>query len=252
MNTISASYAVSSYNFTQSITNQPGSSEAQTSALLQQQDTVSISQQGQFNSRSSINASKATEKVDTQLQNDSKEETSQGSNKQNIELNELELKKVQDLKKRDTEVKAHEQAHLAAAGQYAAGGASFSYETGPDGVKYAVSGEVPIDISKADTPEETILKMQTIKKAALAPASPSSTDRMIASQADAIAAQARQELMKEQNGQTQELLSNESENRNSKAAAGFYENIPSEQQNDGITRKTLMATAYQNIAALAQ
>lgn len=112
-------------------------------------------------------------------------------------LTEEELAKLTELQKRDAEVRAHEQAHLAAAGAYAAGGASFSYTTGPNGKRYATGGEVPIDISKEDTPAATIVKMQTVKRAALAPANPSSTDRAIAAQASAKEAAARKELQAE-------------------------------------------------------
>jgi hypothetical protein len=101
---------------------------------------------------------------------------------------------IQELKKRDAEVKAHEQAHLSVAGRYAAGSASFTYQTGPDGTQYAIGGEVPIDVSDEDTPEATIQKMETIKRAALAPADPSPADRQIAAEASAKEIQAMQEL----------------------------------------------------------
>lgn len=103
--------------------------------------------------------------------------------------------KLTNLKTRDREVRTHEQAHLAAAGQYAAGGASFTFQVGPDGNRYAVSGEVPVDISSGSSPEETIRKMERIRAAALAPAQPSAADRQIAAQASMKAAQARQELL---------------------------------------------------------
>ena len=105
--------------------------------------------------------------------------------------------KLGRMKARDTEVRAHEQAHLAAAGQYAAGGPSFSYQVGPDGRRYAVSGEVPVDISKGATPAETVRKMERIRAAALAPAQPSAADRQIAAQATMKASQARQEILLE-------------------------------------------------------
>ena len=73
---------------------------------------------------------------------------------------------IQQLKNRDAHVRAHEQAHLAVAGQYAAGPASYTYETGPDDVKYAVGGEVPIDISGERSPEATIQKMEVVRRAA--------------------------------------------------------------------------------------
>lgn len=112
-------------------------------------------------------------------------------------LTQQELSQLQKLKRRDSEVRTHEQAHLSAAGQYARGSASFTFQKGPDGNSYAVGGEVPIDLSTEQTPAATISKMQAVKRAALAPASPSATDRQIASQAAAKESQARQELARE-------------------------------------------------------
>ncbi len=101
---------------------------------------------------------------------------------------------VSKLKERDREVRAHEQAHMAAGGPHA-GSASYSYETGPDGREYAVGGEVSVDLSPvAGDPQATIAKMQQIRRAALAPAQPSSQDRQVATQAARIEAKARAEL----------------------------------------------------------
>ena len=113
-------------------------------------------------------------------------------------LDQQELAQLQQLKRRDVEVRAHEQAHLSAAGQYARGGASFTLQKGPDGVSYAIGGEVGIDVAKEATPAATITKMQTVKRAALAPANPSGADKRIAAQAGAKEAQARQELFQVQ------------------------------------------------------
>lgn len=90
---------------------------------------------------------------------------------------------VSKLQQRDREVRLHEAAHLAAAGGLAVSGASFSLETGPDGKRYAVGGDVRIDISTGRTPEETIRKARIIQAAALAPAEPSAADLQIAAQA---------------------------------------------------------------------
>jgi len=117
------------------------------------------------------------------------------------ELSQEDVATLTELKARDVEVRAHEQAHLSAAGGYATGGASFSYQKGPDGQSYAVGGEVGIDLSQESAPSATIQKMQTIKRAALAPASPSSTDRQVAAQAEVKEAQARQEILQEQQEQ---------------------------------------------------
>jgi len=120
------------------------------------------------------------------------------------QLSEAEEKMVQDLKERDREVKAHEMAHLASSGQYARGGPSYSYQQGPDGRRYAVGGEVPIDIGKERSPEETIQKMQAGQRAAMAPADPSATDRGIAANAAALENHARQELQRERTNPQEE------------------------------------------------
>ncbi len=104
-----------------------------------------------------------------------------------------------DMKARDAEVRAHEAAHVAAGGSYVQGGASFSFETGPDGKQYAVGGEVGIDTSPvAGDPQATAAKARTVRAAALAPASPSGADRAIASQASQMEAQAMVEIATEQ------------------------------------------------------
>ncbi len=111
------------------------------------------------------------------------------------QLTEEEQNEVRELKARDREVRAHEQAHRAAGGQYITHGATYSYQQGPDGQRYATGGEVGIDASPVSgDPEATIRKMQTVRAAALAPASPSGQDQQIAAQATQQAAQARADL----------------------------------------------------------
>ncbi len=103
------------------------------------------------------------------------------------------------LKKRDQEVRSHEQAHLAAAGGLARGGATFSFQRGPDGKQYAIGGEVNIDTSPVSgNPQATIRKAQQIRAAALAPANPSSQDRAVAASASALEAEAQREIQKEE------------------------------------------------------
>ncbi|MEE9343175.1 MAG: putative metalloprotease CJM1_0395 family protein [Gammaproteobacteria bacterium] len=115
-------------------------------------------------------------------------------NSTSIALTEDEQKQVEELKLRDREVRTHEAAHKSAAGSLAKGGAQFSYQTGPDGHRYAVGGEVNIDTSKEQDPAATIRKAQQIRRAANAPAEPSSQDRAVAAQAAKMEAEARQEL----------------------------------------------------------
>jgi hypothetical protein len=114
--------------------------------------------------------------------------------KNEADLSPEEKQQVGELKKRDAEVKAHEQAHMAAGGAVVQGGASYQYEHGPDGKMYAVGGEVKIDVSPERTPEATVRKMQQVQRAALAPAQPSGTDRAVAARAAQAEAQARLEI----------------------------------------------------------
>ena len=105
-----------------------------------------------------------------------------------------ETRKLEYLKNRDREVRAHEQAHVMAGGSLVRGGASFGYSKGPDGKLYAVSGEVSIDTSPVqDDPQATARKMIQVQKAALAPAQPSGQDRSVAAEASKTEMRAHQE-----------------------------------------------------------
>jgi len=105
---------------------------------------------------------------------------------------------VAELQATDRNVRAHEAAHLAAAGGLATGAAEFTYATGPDGQRYAVGGEVNINVSQGQTPEETLARAEQIQRAALAPADPSPQDLSVAAMAGQMAAQARQEIAQQQ------------------------------------------------------
>ncbi len=50
-----------------------------------------------------------------------------------LALSPAERKAVERLKARDAEVRAHEQSHKGAGGQYVSGGITYRYQTGPDG-----------------------------------------------------------------------------------------------------------------------
>jgi hypothetical protein len=114
------------------------------------------------------------------------------------ELSQDEKRQVAELARRDREVRAHEAAHKGSAGGLARGGASFSYETGPDGKRYAVGGEVSIDTSPVEgDPAATERKMRQVQRAALAPAEPSSQDRKVAASAARQAQAAQAEQVKE-------------------------------------------------------
>lgn len=115
--------------------------------------------------------------------------------KDTVQLSDKAKALVRSLQARDQQVRAHEQAHLAASGGLAVSGASYTYQKGPDGVNYAVGGEVSIDVSGGNTPEDTIARAITIRAAALAPADPSGQDRAIAAAASQMEQQARAELL---------------------------------------------------------
>jgi len=105
---------------------------------------------------------------------------------------------IEQLKQRDREVRAHEAAHQSAAGGYSRG-MSFTYQIGPDGQRYAIGGEVKIDMSPVpNNPEATIQKMQVVQRAALAPSDPSPQDRAVAAAARSIEQQARRQLLEQQ------------------------------------------------------
>jgi len=129
--------------------------------------------------------------------NPSQQITEANKSASNNKLSQEEIAQVAKLKKRDTEVRLHEQAHLSAAGGFATSGASFSFQRGPDGASYAIGGEVSIDTSSIpEDPEASLHKADIIKRAALAPTSPSSQDQTVAAQASTMAAKAQADLMK--------------------------------------------------------
>ena len=95
----------------------------------------------------------------------------------------------------DRHVRAHEEAHLAAAGPYATSGPSYGYTVGPDGRSYATSGDVTLDVSPDPSgPQATIEKARVIEAAANAPVDPSTQDRMVAAAAAGMEQQAEQAL----------------------------------------------------------
>jgi len=99
---------------------------------------------------------------------------------------------VRKLETRDREVRTHEAAHQAAGGGLA-GGATFTYEVGPDGRSYAVGGEVSIRSAGGGTAsaEDSIAAARQVRAAALAPGDPSAQDLAVA----ASAAQAEQQAV---------------------------------------------------------
>ena len=109
--------------------------------------------------------------------------------------NQLSEQDLQQLKARDSVVRAHEMAHITAGHGITQGSAHFSFQRGPNGVQYAVGGEVQIDTSKIEgDPVATLKKAIQIQTAALAPSQPSSQDRTVAANAAQMAIEARAEI----------------------------------------------------------
>ena len=108
-----------------------------------------------------------------------------------------ELAQLAQLRAIDLKVRAHEQAHMAAAGRYATSGPSYQYATGPDNQLYAVGGEVSIDAAPVQgDPQATVQKMLTVIAAANAPADPSPQDQQVAAQAAVALAAAQSEAIR--------------------------------------------------------
>lgn len=132
----------------------------------------------------------------------------QGQSDPSAQLTSQEQAVVRQLQATDRQVRAHEQAHLAAGGGLTRGGARFSFEKGPDEQNYAVGGEVSIDTSPvAGDPQATQEKARQIRAAALAPADPSAQDLSVAAQASQMETQAAAEaaqLAREESQATQD------------------------------------------------
>ncbi len=133
------------------------------------------------------------------------------------QLSDSDQKRLRELQARDREVRAHEQAHLSAAGGHAKGGASYTYERGPDQRMYDVGGEVQVDTSKvANDPVATLRKAQVIRRAALAPVNPSAQDRQVAADAARMEAEARTEIASEKTEESTTIAHSDSSSNVSK------------------------------------
>jgi hypothetical protein len=131
-----------------------------------------------------------------QSNKDNNDENNSAADKGEEEAQQLaEEKVINQLTIRDKEVRAHEMAH-ANIGGTTTGAPSYTFEVGPDGKKYAVSGEVDVDLSIVPgDPQATIVKMQKVYAAALAPVSPSIQDTRVAASATQKILTAQSELL---------------------------------------------------------
>ncbi|SFM40222.1 putative metalloprotease CJM1_0395 family protein [Marinobacter zhejiangensis] len=156
-------------------------------------------------------------------------------------ITEADLQSLGKLKARDREVRAHEAAHQSVGGVHA-GAASFTYQRGPDGVQYAIGGEVPIDLATVEgNPQATIEKMRTVQAAALAPAQPSSQDRAVAAEAARILLQAQAELV--QNTHSSRIQAVQPPEKDGRAAVDTYRSISGMSQTN--TEERLSGTQLQ-------
>jgi hypothetical protein len=106
------------------------------------------------------------------------------------ELSDAESRQVEELRQRDQEVRAHEQAHAAAGAR----NVRFDYQSGPDGRQYAVGGSADIEMSAMSNDHEgKILEARKMRAAALAPADPSTQDMAVAARATRIEMEAMAE-----------------------------------------------------------
>ncbi len=190
-----------------------------------------------------------TDKAAEKSPKNSEPPTSAGANAARTEPSQQELKHIKELKQRDQEVRTHEAAHRAAAGPYVRNGTSYTYQRGPDGVNYAIGGEVDIDTSHENgDPEANLKKAETIRAAALAPAQPSNQDYAVAAKAAAMEAKAKAELQEQRNAS--EAAPGIAENENASESGDDEENsseaavIVPERQSQNINR-------YQQVAAIS-
>lgn len=210
------------------------------------QDVAQQRRAQQTNDRSSQRASGEPETPVEQASRAAQQDASEDDQPQSLterrneeRIQKEQLETIRDLARRDREVRSHEQAHQTVGGQHA-GSMKLDYTTGPDGRRYAVSGEVPIDLSPVPgNPEATRLKAQQVRQAALAPAEPSNQDRAVAAQATLLALQAQVELRQEERSESadsenevEESRSIEQESESRTERSGERDNEIKEQEVD--------------------
>ena len=167
------------------------------------------------------------------------------SSNNQYELTQDQKMQVIELQRRDLEVRTHEAAHMSA-GAGLTTGASYSYQRGPDNKMYAIGGEVSIDTSPGKTPEETLKKAAQIKRAALAPAQPSSADLQVAATATNMELDAKMEIQKNQNQETKEKTEQNSQNSQSSQDTSSYLNEQRKNPYNSALNSSYMPTTIGN------
>lgn len=102
------------------------------------------------------------------------------------------------LEDRDQEVRQHEQEHLNEAGEHARGGPTFETYSASNGKTFVTGGKVNVDVSEVGgDPKKTADKMAKIRKAALAPKTPSQQDRTVEAEAASKESVARAQMQQD-------------------------------------------------------
>ena len=175
----------------------------------------------------------------------SSESNEQENSNNQYELTQDQKMQVIELQRRDLEVRTHEAAHMSA-GAGLTTGARYSYQRGPDNKMYAIGGEVGIDTSPGKTPEETLKKAAQIKRAALAPAQPSSADLQVAATATNMELDAKMEIQKNQNQETKEKTEQNSQNSQSSQDTSSYLNEQRKNPYNSALNSSYMPTTIGN------
>lgn len=176
--------AVSAYNSTQAISNQEISDEQ--NSLIKTSPSDEIKDEAIISDEANNLLARDKSNVSEPKKNN--------TNKYGGKLTPEQEQVVAKLKARDAEVRAHEQAHISAAAGISASAPTFEYQTGPDGKQYAIGGEVTVSFVEVKDPKENIANAEAMLASALAPSQPSSQDMAVASSAEKIIADAKQEL----------------------------------------------------------
>ena len=92
---------------------------------------------------------------------------------------------LEKLQARDAKVRNHEAAHVMAAGGQAVGMPTYTYQTGPDGKRYAIGGSVNISMTTTGDAEQNARQANKAYRAAMATGEPSPRDMQAASRARA-------------------------------------------------------------------
>ena len=129
--------------------------------------------------RDSLVAAMSESETDGDAVSEERQQAAMGSN----ELDEADKDLIDRLQARDREVRAHEQSHVAAAGEYVRGAPTYTYQMGPDGKMYAIGGQVAVDVGKEADSSENLRKAHMISGAALGVDDPSAADASVAAMA---------------------------------------------------------------------